>query len=235
MGARGHRILITAGLAVALAACATDPSPSAAGMTRVSGTVSYRQRVALAPGSTLIVTLEDASRADTMATVLGKASIPIQRQQVPIDFAIEVESGRIDRSHRYTVRARILDPQGALRWTSTQAYLVLTGGSPNSIEILVHPVQGGSENDGAASTPTRTLVFVCENVEFVVRMDPGEVRLVLPDGMVLLPRVAAASGEKYEQGGVVFWGRGNHARIEIEGTVYPACDRQSVSEPRAHE
>jgi heat shock protein HslJ len=74
--------------------------------TRVTGTVSYRERIALAPGSTVIVTLEDTSKADVPATMLGETKITIERNQVPIPFVIEVEAGRIEPRHRYTVRAR---------------------------------------------------------------------------------------------------------------------------------
>jgi heat shock protein HslJ len=116
--------------------------PTVAAFTRVTGAVSYRERIALAPGSLVIVTLEDTSRADAKATILGESRITIERNQVPIAFAIEVDAGRIDPRHRYAVRARILDPQGALRWTSTQAYLVITGGHPSSVDVQVEAVRG---------------------------------------------------------------------------------------------
>jgi putative lipoprotein len=198
----------------------------AAASTRVTGTVSYRERIALAPGSLVIVTLEDTSKADAIATMLGEARITIERNQAPIAFAIEVEPGRIDPRHRYAVRARILDPQGALRWTSTQAYLVMTGGHPSSVDVLVEAIRSPVAGPVAAPPPSQVLVFVCNEGEFRVRMKPGQVELVLPDRTLVLPQVAAASGAKYQEGRTVFWNQGNEARFEIDGMVYPACTRR---------
>lgn len=200
-------------------------TPGAGESTRVSGTVSYRERIALAPGSLVIVTLEDTSKADTIATKLGEARITIERKQVPIAFAIEVEPGRIDPRHRYAVRARILDPQGALRWTSTQAYPVITGGHPGSVDVQVEGIRSPTGPD-AAPVSSRTLIFVCDAGEFHVRMSPGQVELVLPDRTLVLPQVPAASGARYQEGQTLFWDRGNEARLEIDGKVYTGCIRR---------
>jgi putative lipoprotein len=200
----------------------SDPiTPAASESTRVTGTVSYRERIALAPGSLVIVTLEDTSKADTIATVLGEARITIERNQVPISFVIEVEPGRIDPRHRYALRARILDPQGALRWTSTQAYLVITGGHPNSVDIQVEAIRRPVAADpGAAASPSQVLVLDCDEREFHLRVNPGQVELVLPDRTLVLPQVPAASGARYQEGHSLFWKRGNEARLEIDGKVY---------------
>jgi len=201
-------------------------APMAGASSLVTGTVSYRERIALAPGSTVIVTLEDTSKADAKATLLGESRIPIERSQAPITFAIEVDAGRIDPRHRYAVRARILDPQGALRWTSTQAYLVMTGGHPNSVDVLVEAIRVSAVDTSAAVARSTTLVFTCDGVEFLVRIGPSHVELVLPDRTLVLPQVPAASGAKYQEGSTLFWSRGNKARIEADGKAYPACTRR---------
>ena len=194
---------------------------------QVTGTVSYRERIALAPGSTVIVTLEDTSRADAPATMLGETRITIERKQVPINFAIDVQAGGIDPRHRYAVRACILDPQGALRWTSTQAYPVLTGGHSSSVDVLVEAIRLPTAGTGAAPPRSTTLVFTCDDVEFLVRVGASQVELLLPDRTLVLPQVPAASGAKYQEGRTLFWNQGNEARIEVEGKVYPACTRRA--------
>jgi putative lipoprotein len=194
---------------------------------RVTGTVSYRERIALPPGSLVIVSLEDTSRADARATTLGEARITIERNQVPIPFVIEVEAGRIEPRHRYAVRARILDPQGSLRWTSMQAYPVMTGGHPGSVDVLVEAIRTPAADTGAAAPRSTTLVFACGDVEFLVRVGSSQVELVLPDRTLALPQVPAASGAKYQQGSTLFWSRGNEARFEVDGRIYPACTPRS--------
>jgi putative lipoprotein len=201
-------------------------TPGAGESTRVTGTVSYRERIALAPGSLVIVSLEDTSKADAIATMLGEARITIERNQVPISFVIDVEPGRIDPRHRYTVRARILDPQGTLRWTSTRAYPVITGGHPSTADLQVEAIRSPVSGTSPASPPSRTVVFVCGDREFLVRVNPGQVELVLSDRTLALPQVPAASGAKYQEGSTVFWNQGNEARFEIEGKVHTGCIRR---------
>jgi membrane-bound inhibitor of C-type lysozyme len=173
----------------------------------------------------VIVTLEDTSKADAAATVLGEARITVERNQVPIPFAIEVGSGRIEPRHHYVVRARILDPQGALRWTSTQAYGVITGGHPSLVDVQVEAVLGPADS-GVTPPPSGFITFACEEVEFRVRMGTEQVELVLPDRTLVLPQVPAASGAKYQKGRSLFWNKGNAARIEVEGKVYSVCTRR---------
>lgn len=218
---------ILPGLAALVAAAAfVVPTGGAHAQSGITGTVSYRERIALAPGSVVIVTLEDTSKADAIATMLGEARIMIERNQVPIAFAIEVEPGRIDPRHRYAVQARILDPQGALRWTSTRAYPVLTDGHPTSVDVQVEAVRSPVANPGAGASPSQTLVFICDGGEFHVRMKLGQVELMLPDRTLVLPQVPAASGAKYQEGRTVFWNQGNEARFEVDGKVYSSCIRR---------
>ncbi|MFN0038853.1 MAG: YbaY family lipoprotein [Burkholderiales bacterium] len=221
-GANGEALLRLAPMPKEALDKSAPTSPGAGESTRVSGTVSYRERIALAPGSLVIVTLEDTSKADAIATVLGEARITIERNQVPISFAIDFDPGRIEPRHRYSVRARILDPQGALRWTSTQAYPVITGGHPSSVDLQVEAIR----SPVAAPRPSPTLVFVCDAREILVRMSPGQVELVLPDRTLVLPQVPAASGAKYQEGQYLFWDQGNEARFEIDGMVYITCIRR---------
>ncbi len=199
------------------------PASGAGQSTRLTGTVSYREQITLAPGSVVIVMLEDTSKADALATMLGEARITIERIPVPISFTIEVEPGRIEPSHRYSVRARILDPQGTLRWASTQAYPVITGGHPSSVDVQVEAIRGAVAGPDAAPPSSRNLVFVCDEREFLVRVNPGKVELVLPDRTLVLPQVPVASGARYEKGRNVFWNQGNQARLEIDGKVYAGC------------
>jgi uncharacterized lipoprotein YbaY/heat shock protein HslJ len=104
----------------------------------VTGVVTYRERIALPPDAVVIVRLEDTSRADAPATVIGEQVIDPMGRQVPIPFAVSYNPAQINQSGRYTLRARIEDAAGSLLWTNTQAYPVITGGNPTSdIEIVV--------------------------------------------------------------------------------------------------
>lgn len=65
-------------LALGVLACATGastPAPTPASRATVTGTVTYRERIALPPGATVTVRLQDVSRADAPAEVLAEEMI----------------------------------------------------------------------------------------------------------------------------------------------------------------
>ncbi len=88
----------------------------AAPLVTVSGQLTYRQRIALPPNSTATVTLQDISRADAPAQVLGRASFPAR--QVPIPFELSVAGDLLDPRHRYSLGAAIHDAGNTLLWIS---------------------------------------------------------------------------------------------------------------------
>ncbi len=101
----------------------------------------YAEIVRDRPGAVINVQLQDTLRADAPAIVLGEQTIDPMGRQVPIPFSIPYNPADINPNGRYTLRARIKDADGRLRWINMQAYPVLTGGNPNSdIEVIVQPV-----------------------------------------------------------------------------------------------
>jgi putative lipoprotein len=111
----------------------------ASGSAAVTGTVTYRERIALPANAVVQVSLQNASRADTTATVLGEQSIDMAGRQVPIPFEIAYDPANIDLRMTYTVRARIT-VDGQLLFTSTTSIQVITHGRPSEVEIVVERV-----------------------------------------------------------------------------------------------
>jgi len=121
-----------------LAAChtAADPTPDGAA-TRVTGTVTYRERIALPANAVVHVELSDVSRADAAAVVISERDIT-GAGQVPIAFALPYDAAAIDPGREYAVRARI-NVDGRLMFTTEAAVRVITRGQPRQIEIVLHP------------------------------------------------------------------------------------------------
>jgi putative lipoprotein len=128
-------------LSLLLAACASGPNPDGDPTARVTGTVTYPQRIALPPTAVVTVRLIDASRADAQAEVLGEHVFSASGRQVPLPFSIAYDPSRISARGSYAVQARI-DDDGKLRFISDQRYPVLTGGAPVPVEVVVRPVGG---------------------------------------------------------------------------------------------
>lgn len=98
-------------------------------MLRVSGNATYRERMLLPPGSVLQVTVEDVSRADAPAEVLGRTEVQ-GRNAPPIPFVVEYPAAKILPGHRYGVRARITQGENLLFVTDT--FIALPGSGESS-------------------------------------------------------------------------------------------------------
>jgi putative lipoprotein len=120
--------------------CKLDkPMSGAASTSSVTGTVSYRVRIALPPTAVIQVQLLDVSLADAPDKMLAEEKITLGNRQVPVPFTLKFDPARLDQRHTYSVSARI-SVDGELRFKSDTAYLVLTRGNPNRIDVLVKQV-----------------------------------------------------------------------------------------------
>lgn len=130
-----------------LAGCTGMSAPPAGGgaapasTARVTGTVTYLQRIALPPSATIKVQLIDVSRADAPATVLGEQILVAGGKQVPFAFEIPYDPTKIDSRFTYTVGARIEDG-GKLLFINDQRYAVITHGAPTRVDMVLRPVGG---------------------------------------------------------------------------------------------
>jgi putative lipoprotein len=118
----------------------TNVTPAAL-KTAISGNVMYLERIALPPNAVVQVQLQDVSRADAPAIVLGEQTITASHQ-VPIPFRIEYDPKQIQENHTYSITARITI-ESQLRWTNTNAVRVLTQGNPKD-NVSVRVSQVGS-------------------------------------------------------------------------------------------
>lgn len=107
---------------------------------RVTGTVRYLQRIALSPSAVVEVKLLDVSRADSAAVTIAEQVIRPAGRQVPIEFELRYDPRHIEEPRRYAIQARILE-DGKLRFINTKAYPVITGGHPNTVDVIVNAVR----------------------------------------------------------------------------------------------
>ena len=101
----------------------------------ISGSATYRERIALPADAVLEISVEDVSRADAPAQVVARATVR-PSGQVPIAFTVEFDPRQIDPTHRYAVRAQLL-ASGRLEFTTTRAYPVLTHGANTALPMLL--------------------------------------------------------------------------------------------------
>lgn len=125
---------------------------------RVTGEVSYYERVALPEDAVLTVQLEDVSAIDAPVTVLAEQRIELQGRQVPIDFQLTYDRRKLQEDYRYAVAARIEDSRG-LRFVTTELYGVSLAEPDVEIAVIVDPAASA---DGVASDGP---AFLCSGNE----------------------------------------------------------------------
>ena len=108
----------------------------------ITGTVTYRVRMALPANAAIDVRLEDVSRADAPAAIVAENIFAAGGRQVPIPFQLPYSPGDIQAGHSYQVRAQIM-VEDKLLFVTTRAYPVLTNGAPSVVNMVLQPVSSG--------------------------------------------------------------------------------------------
>lgn len=141
-------------LGAGLAGCspkesAEKGSPAAADAPlTISGEAFYRERMAAPPGAVFEVFLEDVSKADAPATLIGSQRIT-DAGQPPYRFTIEYLPSDLIAGHRLNLRAQLrVDDQ--LWFTTDQAYPVLVDGKADEPRLLLRRTSSSETSSPAA-------------------------------------------------------------------------------------
>ena len=142
-------LLALSAMLVAVAACQGDTGSGNSTSTvtsgkrpnaSVSGSVTYRERLALTPGARLEVQLRDTSLQDAAAPLIAEQVIE-NPGQVPISFKLEYSRDDISDRNTYSIHARITESDGRLAFINDTAYDVITRGNPSKLDMLLVMVQ----------------------------------------------------------------------------------------------
>jgi copper homeostasis protein (lipoprotein) len=110
----------------------------------LQGTATYRERIALPEDAVFEAELQDISRADAPAAVLGSSELdPAGRP--PFRFEIAYDDAAVQLGRRYTVRASIKH-QERLLFTTGRIYPVLDGRN-TPLQLLLVSVRGGPRTE----------------------------------------------------------------------------------------
>ena len=120
-------VFLAAGVALGLVqtAAATD--------AKVTGTASYRERIALPPGAIFEAVLEDVTLADAPAQELGRTTSE-DPGNPPFEFEIGFDKDSVEQTHRYSVRAQVSVGR-RLMFVSDTLNPVLSHGAPSDVQI----------------------------------------------------------------------------------------------------
>ena len=170
----------------------------------LTGEVTYRDRMALAPDATLLVEITGPDRSP-----LAEARLPAEGRQVPLAFAVELPRDA-------TGRLRVgLAMGGRIVWLSDTIEV-----GPETPDDLGEIVLQRHRPMGFASA------FRCGDRAIRVGFAGDAVVMDTGDRRVILQPVAAASGTRYEAAGDPgTWvrTRGDSATVSITGETLPEC------------
>jgi len=131
---------------LALAACQVrvpfSTAPDRAHYTRfehLSGTLLYRERIALPPDAVATVRLVEVGGEQ-----IAIARTASQGRQVPLPFTLDYDPARIVAGRRYALHAAIADSRGRPLWTEAAPFPLSFVGEPIAIRLVAA---------GAAATP----------------------------------------------------------------------------------
>lgn len=112
-----------------LAACATLMPPSEEPVS-VTGSITYRERMALPPTAQVEIQLADVSLMDAPSKTIAQQSFTADGRQVPFAFSLTVDQRKLDPRGRYSVSARITDASGKLMFITDTHNGVTFDGRP---------------------------------------------------------------------------------------------------------
>jgi len=134
-------VLTTAIMAMGTFGWAQNGSTPAASQTNaaqasLSGTIAYRERIALPPDAAIEVKLQDVSASNGMANTIAESVFSPGGKQVPIPFQLSYNPADINPAHKYQLQANIR-VNGKLMFASSLPYPVLTQGAPSQVAMML--------------------------------------------------------------------------------------------------
>jgi len=149
-----RRVIELAMMLLAIGACAHQARSSSGDDATLTGTVAYRERVALPGDAIAEISLVDATAQDAAVPVVAKVAVQSEGKQVPLPFSLHYDASRIDKTHLYAARATIKSG-GQLLFTTDQVRGVITQGNPAHVDLMltrVDPEAASASGDLAGSS-----------------------------------------------------------------------------------
>lgn len=192
----------------------------------VTGTATYRERIALPAGATFEATLEDVSRAGAPATLLGRSGA-VPAKTPPFAFRIEYPDGAIAPGGRYTVRASVRNGEQLL--FTTDRHVNALSGKPLELQLVrvADPTATKSGKGSPGLRGTHWKLVALNGKQVTVIKGQREPHLILQTGE---SRVSGSGGCNNVMGG--FELEGQSLRFIQMASTMMACPEGMEQEAR---
>lgn len=215
------RAAALAALLVAANVAGCDTVPAEEDVFSISGTIAYRERIALPADSNVRVILAEVAATGKPAAEIGEFAVKTGGEQVPIPFRITVDRAELDALGRYAVAAAIGDPAGTLIWKTETAQIVDTG--PAKIDVGTLPLVRVAAP--AANANGNAAMFDCGGTHVGTMFRGDTLTLTVAGGTYTLTQAPSGSGARYTSDTARFWEHQGTATLAIGEREYPPCTK----------
>jgi heat shock protein HslJ/uncharacterized lipoprotein YbaY len=195
----------------------------------ISGTLSYRQRMALPAHSVVIIELHrhaDSRQAQCTVRRLAETRFDPGEQQVPIDYSLTVNRDRIIPTCRHSLVGAIKFA-GGTHWISAPTPIATYSSDIDQINTGVLLLRQHQPRLFASH-------MICGDQPVLAYPEKTHLRVKVNDRDFTLSQVVAATGAKYiamNDETTSFWNKGYHATLTVAGEDYPGCTVMSARLP----
>jgi putative lipoprotein len=172
---------------------ADETGEAAANGNAVTGSVSYRERMALPQDATIEVWITDVSDSAAPGAMLAETAIEPEGRQVPIPFELRYDPAAVNADHTYAVKATIRSG-GQIMFSTLADYYVITKGNPTAINLMLQRGTGGGDPT-AGATPRKGQPGVFRRSAVRPRSRMSKPRLSSPRTAAWLARLPATSSQ----------------------------------------
>lgn len=206
---------------------------TARALVTIIGELSYRERMALPPGATLLVTLaEQAGGGDPAGPALARQAVELGGQQVPLQFRLTAAKAKLKAGERYALRAVIQDRSGQPLWSIQSAHVIDPAQGLHDLGMLwltrAAPPSPPPATGEEAPPRAPGTVFQCGERQVVALATEDGLDLTLDGITHRLERRFSASGARYgavaaDGREIEFWNKGRNARLTVTGEAEASC------------
>jgi uncharacterized lipoprotein YbaY len=172
-----------AAVLVAALLLATVAQPIAGATGHITGTLTFREKIALGGRATAVVSVVDMVAGANAGVIVGQQRID-RLGEVPVPFSVPFDIRRIDPKHPYGLFAALID--GPKSWQNRQGIAVLTGGPTTGVDAILPLVGEPSAAIVGTISPTG-LTTLSANVVAVASLIKKETGTVVNRQVLVAP------------------------------------------------
>lgn len=185
-------------------------------LQRITGSLTYRARIALPPQSHALIELRDAAASESDGSgTLASQRIDLVGRQVPISFAFDVPRQALRQANAYVLRATIFE-RDQPAWLSEPLAVNHRVNELDVGELLLLPRRGAAFSS----------ILECGKLQISAGYAGDDLLLDAAGRRYVMLPVPSATGARYQASGepnTEFWTEGDSARLTLDGEQYPLC------------